>query len=377
MKRILLLLLIAISTSSLVFATETTDFTRFYDMNDASTQITDTGSAGVNWSGGGNAGYGATGKINDAVTIAQSSGISDGFSGTGFGVSRTSGKWNTMGWFKQAGSGASTYLQTDKNAAGGDFSCFVETTAGGALTFYCGTYGVGGLRCDGNTTGLRDGNWKWFTAQYDGSGATDADKMKLWASPDTQETCTFSGSFPGSGSSSGTGGIQNGGGTAGTLTIDAWAITIGSLSTSQNRTDHYNNGDGTEYVSGNFLVTLTNSFNSSSINTFNATVNGSFFSTTNGTIHTNITENTGTVNVTVEAESYQSRSYIDHDTVSNLAATATQSVLTLSSTEINTNNSITSFTIEHPYGTETTTNGTLVFETNKETHTWNWTSPNM
>lgn len=95
-------------------------------------------------------------------------------------------------------------------------------------------------------------------------------------------------------------------------------------------------------VAESFTITASNLYNSSSLLTFNATVDGSSFSTTNGTIVTNLLQNdTNTHNITVIAEDYISRSYINLDVSSNLAAEITQAEIRFDCREYISNNSLT------------------------------------
>lgn len=71
----------------------------------------------------------------------------------------------------------------------------------------------------------------------------------------------------------------------------------------------------------NFSVTAQDYYNGSSILSFNATINGTNYTTTNGTINTGIPLNSGLVNITLYANNYFDRTYVDWDTVAGLNAT--------------------------------------------------------
>jgi hypothetical protein len=104
--------------------------------------------------------------------------------------------------------------------------------------------------------------------------------------------------------------------------IDALMVYNGSLSSAEIAALYNDNGDPNAL--GVFGITASNAYTASSIATFNATYtfNGTeyFQSTTNGTIFTNITEDTGLINITVEAEEYFTNSTTNHNTSSDYAA---------------------------------------------------------
>lgn len=103
-----------------------------------------------------------------------------------------------------------------------------------------------------------------------------------------------------------------------------------------------------------FLITAVDEQTGASITNFNATVNGTFYSTTNGTIVTTFTQNTGLLNISVNASNYWGRYYENYNSSTNLVAQLHQIEIYFTMKDFFTNATISNFSVKtnaRTYGT--------------------------
>ncbi|MCA1800043.1 MAG: hypothetical protein LC650_01970 [Actinobacteria bacterium] len=118
--------------------------------------------------------------------------------------------------------------------------------------------------------------------------------------------------------------------------------------------------DVSYYTINNFSISASNAYDSTALQSFNATItfNGSTWTqnTTNGEIVTNITGDTGNVNVTVTAEDYFTNSTAAHNTTASLDQTLTPWTA-IRAENARTNATLTTFNVTYDNTTYTTTTG--------------------
>jgi len=253
-----------------------------------------------------------TGYINDGYDFEKGTG--DYLSQSHQTDLEIADTWSVNVWFNwESVSTGAIYTNT------GSGTDRVSIGALGTGMVGCGMY-TGAWTRAGDATFTDTGNWHMITmtnaggtmkCYIDGVSHTDV------VSPATSATSGFML------------GSAGGGGDSFDGLIDEVTIWGGTVLTQAQVTDMYNkySVNSTQWnwqevpASNNFSITATDLYNNTLLTNFNATItynnNEWTQSTTTGTITTNITENTGLVNITVRATNYFLNTTLNHNTSSN------------------------------------------------------------